>query len=145
MECRKCLIKKFNKMNFYCSVLRVLLIANFRLICRKSYTMHTLPETGTVTSQAMRILKNTFHSVTCLDLTRPTKMTAPTKQWVVLIGIPRFEATRTVHTLPNSMINPLKIKYIITKHYVCGTVSVLIGWRQARNSHFDSNFNKRSN
>ena len=68
-----------------------------------------------MTNQAMRILKNTLHSVACLDLSKPTKMTAPTKQCVVLIGIPRFDAINTVQTLPNSMINPLKKKFRIIR------------------------------
>ena len=74
--------------------------------CR--YVQKALPETGTVTSHAKAMFRKTFQSVILLDLTRPTKITAPTKQCVVLIGMPKLEARSTVKTVPNSIIKPLK-------------------------------------
>ena len=55
------------------------------------------------------MLLTTFQFVMFLDLTKPTKITEPTKQCVVLIGIPRLDARSTVKIVPNSMMKPLKL------------------------------------
>ena len=51
-----------------------------------------------VTTQANITFLNRDQSTTSLDRTLPTITTEPTLQWVVLIGIPRFEAhLRVLH------------------------------------------------
>lgn len=65
------------------------------------------PATGTVPTQARMMFLKSFQSTFCLDLTLPTDTTEPTLQWVVLMGIPTLEASRTVKADPTSMQNPL--------------------------------------
>ncbi len=64
--------------------------------------------TGTVTIHATIIFRNKDQSTLCLDLTRPMATTLPTLQCVVLIGIDKFDATRTVNAVEISMTKPLK-------------------------------------
>ena len=68
------------------------------------------PEIGSVTNQAITILRNNFQSTDSRDLTRPTATTDPTLQCVVDIGIPMLEAISTVRADPISIQNPLKNK-----------------------------------
>lgn len=65
------------------------------------------PVTGTVTSHATIILRNNDQSTLCLERMRPIATTLPTLQCVVLIGIERFDATRTVKAVEISMMKPL--------------------------------------
>ena len=76
------------------------------------------PETGSVTNQAMAIFLNSFQSTDSRDLARPTQTTEPTLQWVVDIGMPMLEATRTVTADPISIQNPLKKKKKIFLDYL---------------------------
>lgn len=70
------------------------------------------PVTGTVTTQATKIFRNRDQSTLCFDRTRPMLTTLPTLQWVVLIGIDRFEATNTVNAVEISMTKPLRMMRI---------------------------------
>lgn len=65
---------------------------------------------GTVTIQAKTMFLKIFQSTFSLALNLPTVTIEPTLQWVVLIGIPTLEATKTVNAEPISMQNPLKDK-----------------------------------
>ena len=69
----------------------------------------TPPATGSVKTQARKMLLNSFQSTFCRDRAHPTKTTEPTLQCVVLIGRPRFDAVRTVNAAPSSMQKPLHI------------------------------------
>ena len=71
-----------------------------------------LPVTGTVTIQAMIILRNNDQSTDCFDLTRPTKTTEPTLQCVVDTGIFNNDAPKTVIALAISITKPLNDKKI---------------------------------
>ncbi len=71
------------------------------------------PVTGTVTIHATIIFRNKDQSTLCLERTRPIATTLPTLQCVVLIGIDKFDATRTVNAVLISITKPLKIKNII--------------------------------
>ena len=73
------------------------------------------PEIGSVTNQAITILRNNFQSTDSRDLTRPTATTDPTLQCVVDIGIPMLEAISTVRADPISIQNPLKNKLFCYK------------------------------
>jgi len=88
------------------------------------------PATGRVTIQAKMMLlqiadkrkfrdrcrdigrstyRNSFQSTPfSSELIQPTNTTEPTLQWVVLIGKPIFEASKTVNAAPISMVKPLK-------------------------------------
>ena len=63
---------------------------------------------GIVTTQEITIFLNNDQSTTSLDLIRPTKTTDPTLQCVVLTGIPKFDASRTVRADPISIAKPLE-------------------------------------
>ena len=66
------------------------------------------PANGMVTTHASMTFLNNDQSTTSLDRTLPTMTTEPTLQWVVLIGIPRLEAHRTVSAEPISITKPLE-------------------------------------
>ena len=73
-----------------------------------------------VTTQANITFLKRDQSTTSLDRTLPTITTEPTLQWVVLIGIPRFEAHSTVSAEPISITKPLKPKSNQTHiSYIC--------------------------
>ena len=63
-----------------------------------------------VTTHASITFLNNDQSTCSLDRTLPTITTEPTLQWVVLMGIPRLDAQRTVNAEPISITKPLKIK-----------------------------------
>lgn len=75
------------------------------------------PVTGTVTIQATKIFRNRDQSTLCLDRTRPMATTLPTLQCVVLTGIDKFEATRTVKAVDISMTNPLEYQDKVHKRF----------------------------
>jgi hypothetical protein len=66
------------------------------------------PVTGTVTIHATIIFRNKDQSTLCFERKRPIATTLPTLQWVVLIGIDKFDATRTVNAVDTSITKPLK-------------------------------------
>lgn len=66
------------------------------------------PEAGRVTTHARMMFLNSDQSTLSLDLTRPTNTMEPTLQCVVEIGIPTYDATRTVNAAPSSIQKPLK-------------------------------------
>lgn len=68
------------------------------------------PAIGKVTNQATTIFRNSFQSTPCRDRNQPTNTIDPTLQWVVDIGIPAFDAKRTVKAEPTSIQKPLKEK-----------------------------------
>jgi len=68
----------------------------------------TPPATGRVTIQAKTILRKMCQSTFSRDRNLPTNTTEPTLQCVVLIGMPIFDAIRTVSAEPISIQNPLK-------------------------------------
>ncbi len=65
-------------------------------------------EAGNVTIQARNIPENSFQSTALRLRSQPTAQTDPTLQCVVLIGMPRLDAMRTVVADPSSMLKPLK-------------------------------------
>ena len=65
-------------------------------------------EAGTVTTQAMKMFLNRDQSTLECERTRPTTTMEPTLQWVVEMGMPILEATRTVSAAPTSMQKPLE-------------------------------------
>ena len=66
------------------------------------------PAMGTVTAQAKMMLRKRRQSTPALDVcAQPTNTTEPTLQWVVLMGKPILDATRTVKAAPISMVKPL--------------------------------------
>ena len=67
------------------------------------------PVTGTVTIHATKILRNKDQSTLCFERTRPIATTLPTLQCVVLTGMERFEANKTVKAVEISITKPLKI------------------------------------
>jgi hypothetical protein len=72
------------------------------------------PATGNVTSQATTMFRNIDQSTFSRARNRPTKTTEPTLQCVVLIGMPTFDAIRTVRADPISIQKPLKQKIFTT-------------------------------
>ena len=62
---------------------------------------------GTVKIQALKMPLKRRQSTACLERTKPTAQTEPTRQWVVLIGMPRLEAIRTVIAAPILIARPL--------------------------------------
>lgn len=64
-------------------------------------------EAGSVTIQARNIPLNNRQSTASRLRNHPTAQTEPTLQWVVLTGMPRLEAMRTVVADPSSMLKPL--------------------------------------
>ena len=68
------------------------------------------PATGNVSTQARKMFLNNDQSTLPSDRTRPTVTIEPTLQWVVEIGRPSFEATKTVMAAPISIQKPLKYK-----------------------------------
>jgi multisubunit Na+/H+ antiporter MnhC subunit len=65
-------------------------------------------EMGRVTTHAkIMFLKSVQSTPPLLDRSHPTNTTDPTLQWVVLTGIPIFEATSTVIAEPISIVKPL--------------------------------------
>lgn len=66
------------------------------------------PVTGTVTTQATMIFRNNDQSTLCFERNRPIATTLPTLQWVVLIGIDKFDAKRTVKAVEISITKPLQ-------------------------------------
>ena len=65
---------------------------------------------GIVTTQEITIFLNNDQSTTSFDLIRPTNTTDPTLQCVVLTGIPKFDASRTVRADPISIAKPLEAR-----------------------------------
>ena len=65
---------------------------------------------GRVNTHDNIIFLNKLQSTFSLERKRPTNTMEPTLQWVLLMGIPRFEATSTVKAAPISIQNPLKIE-----------------------------------
>ena len=70
------------------------------------------PVTGTVTTHATIIFRNNDQSTLCFERKRPIATTLPTLQWVVLIGIDKFDAKRTVNAVEISITKPLKRKFL---------------------------------
>lgn len=68
---------------------------------------------------------------------RPTNTTDPTLQWVVLMGIPMFEATSTVSAEPISMQKPLKQKHAFQTNCICNE-----GQNEAKVNRFWDNYQK---
>lgn len=66
------------------------------------------PVTGTVTTQATIILRNNDQSTLCFERKRPMATTLPTLQCVVLIGMDKFDATRTVNAVEISITKTLQ-------------------------------------
>lgn len=61
---------------------------------------------GRVTTQEIKIVLITFRFIAAIPLAKPTPSTAPTKVWVVDIGIPVAEAITTVVPAANSAAKP---------------------------------------
>jgi hypothetical protein len=55
-------------------------------------------------------LKSFQSTPSFVELAQPTNTTDPTKQCVVLMGKPIFEANRTVNAAPSSIVNPLELE-----------------------------------
>ncbi len=82
----------------------------FGTVCCKSPNKEALSiiVAGRVTTQALKMPLNRRQSTARLVRTNPVAQTDPTWQCVVLIGIPRLEAIRTVVAEPSSMAKPLQ-------------------------------------
>jgi hypothetical protein len=79
-----------------------------------------------------------FQSTPCLDeLAQPTNTTDPTLQCVVLIGIPIFEARRTVNAAPISIVNPLKAETSLSR----ATAMDMQPWDEIMTDTLISNYN----
>jgi hypothetical protein len=61
---------------------------------------------GTVINQEYQMSRITFRFKALIPLAIPTPITAPTKVWVVEMGSPKREHTRTVVAHPNSAEKP---------------------------------------
>lgn len=87
------------------------------------------PVTGTVTTHATIILRNSDQSTFCFERKRPIATTLPTLQWVVLIGIDKFDAKSTVNAVDISITKPLKTKVFFNDNTMKTTSGDLLPWR----------------
>ena len=75
------------------------------------------PVAGSVKTQARTMFLKIFQSTFSLDRNLPTTTIDPTLQWVLLTGIPIFDATKTLNAAPISIQKPLKEKHDDTFYF----------------------------